>query len=68
MEYEILGADDLKNLESVVRDALAEGWEPLGGVAVSSHYARWTNERKGWEESETRYTFLQAMVKRSTNG
>ena len=65
MLYEILGAEDIKALEAVVRTAIADGWEPLGGVSVSSHYASWENGRKGYTESETTYIFVQAMVKRS---
>jgi hypothetical protein len=63
MEYEILGADDIKNLETVVRDAIADGWEPLGGVSVSSHYRSYV-DRDGFTEGESNYTFVQAMVKR----
>lgn len=64
MMYEILGADDIKILESEVRKAIADGWEPVGGVSVASHFEQWENERKGYTESETRYTFVQAMIKR----
>lgn len=64
MWYEILGADDLKNLEVEVQKAIDDGWEPLGGVSVTSHYASWENERKGYTESETVYTYLQAMILR----
>lgn len=64
LQYEILEADEIQKLEIEVHKAIADGWEPLGGVSVSSHYASWENSRKGYTESEDRYSYVQAMVKR----
>lgn len=53
-------ADDLAaDVEALMRD----GWEPLGGVAVTSHYEQWENARKGYTESETFVLYAQAMVR-----
>jgi hypothetical protein len=65
MKYTIVGCEDPKILEKLVNDAIADGWEPLGGVAVASCFKTWENSRKGYTESETDYTWAQAMVKRS---
>ena len=65
MQYVILGAEDAKVLDELVNKAIADGWEPQGGVACSGVFQTWENSRKGYTESETSYTWAQAMVKRS---
>lgn len=65
MQYVILGAEDAKVLDELVNNAIADGWEPQGGVTCSGVFQSWENERKGYTESETNYTWAQAMVKRS---
>jgi len=35
LKYEILGAETVQQLEKLVRDAIADGWEPQGGVCVA---------------------------------
>lgn len=64
IEYVIVGAENPDTLEEMVRSAITDGWEPLGGVACTGHFEQWENSRKGYMESETRYTWAQAMIKR----
>ena len=66
IEYCVASADDSTGLEVAVNKLVAEGWQPLGGVAVSSFFSSWGNERKGYTESESCYTFAQAMTRPST--
>lgn len=65
MQYVIVGAEDAKVLDQLVNNAIADGWEPQGGVACCAVFQTWENSRKGHTESETMYTWAQAMVKRS---
>jgi len=65
IEYQIVWAGDRDSLQVAVRDEIEDGWEPLGGVSVASHFEKWENSRKGYTESESVYTFVQAMIKRS---
>lgn len=63
MEYQILEAADSDTLVARVTDAIAGGWVPLGGVAVTAVHRTWENTRKGYEESETDWTYSQAMTR-----
>lgn len=65
IEYWVLSAEAPGLLIEAVRIHIADGWEPIGGVAVSVRTDRWTNERKGYEESETRETWAQAVIRRT---
>jgi hypothetical protein len=65
MKYVILGAEEAEALDKLVNDAIADGWEPLGGVAVATCFKSWENSRKGYSESQTDYTWAQAMIKRT---
>lgn len=55
-------ASDLASLVEQVSVLVKAGWVPQGGVAFSSDTTTYTNERKGYEESDTDEVFLQAMV------
>jgi Domain of unknown function (DUF1737) len=55
IEYDILAADTLVHLAEAVRLHTADGWEPVGGVAVTQNLDRWTN------------TWAQAIVRRGTD-
>lgn len=48
-DYKILVAKSSEELEELVLGALGGGWQPIGGVSVSS------KEGSGWK-------FVQAMV------
>ena len=53
MEYKIIEAkDDARKLQKEVNKQIAEGWEPLGGVAVCV-------------SALDQYWYYQAMVKKS---
>lgn len=67
IEYHILRADDPSDLIEAVRLHLSDGWELAGGVAVSEYHVQWTNERKGYSESETRAVWAQAVIRRPTH-
>lgn len=58
-EYDVISADTPEELKAAVRVALADGWEPQGGIAVSSY---WYNENG---TMITCWGYCQAMVKRS---
>lgn len=34
MEYEVVAEESLDDLLSIVRDFIAEGWKPTGGICV----------------------------------
>ena len=59
MQYDIWSDSNIEGLLARVREAIAEGWQPLGGVAISSWTAH--NEREGYDETQSEYA--QAMVK-----
>lgn len=65
IEYFILAADNHSDLTQAVQLHIADGWEPVGGIAVSSHTDRWENERKGGSESCTYETWAQAVIRRA---
>jgi hypothetical protein len=65
MKYQIALNVTPARLMADVAAYIADGWEPLGGVTVSSDRNTWTNERKGYAESEYSETWAQALVKRS---
>lgn len=44
---------------------IADGWEPIGGVAFCKYTDRWQNKRKGYQKSETRAVWAQAVIRRT---
>ena len=42
---------------------IEDGYEPLGGVSVAVSTETWENQRKGCTETDTDYTYTQAVVK-----
>lgn len=54
VNYRILRGDDRSDLRTKVRDRLAQGWIPQGGVAIS-----WSRDR---DYAMVQY-FYQAMIK-----
>jgi hypothetical protein len=62
MDYKILTDSTTAGLEAKVNENIARGWVPRGGVSASAYFAHWTNERKGYEESEERAEYAQAMT------
>lgn len=34
--YRVIAADGADDLEHLVNEAMADGWEPVGGIAISS--------------------------------
>lgn len=67
MDYQILVSHDSDALAEKVRTAIDGGWHPLGGVSVAVVFESYENERKGYTESSTDYTFTQAMTKLTPN-
>lgn len=61
-QYKVLSASTPETLEAIVNEHLEAGAELVGGVAVSSRYESWENERKGYTESNTEYTYAQAVL------
>jgi hypothetical protein len=53
LQYRICGAEDASTLEGLVQAAIADGFRPIGGVAVSAVFESHTDERKGYTESFT---------------
>jgi hypothetical protein len=53
MEYEIAESNSLIEMVEDVNNMINEGWEPFGGIAVSSC------ETWGYKEK----TYIQAMIK-----
>lgn len=60
MEYKIIEHENVAGLERLVNAAIANGFEPIGGVSVL--LCEWKNERKGYVEYE--WNYAQAMLKR----
>ena len=55
-DYHIVEAGDDDELEDAVKIAIQDGWQPFGGVAVTSFYDL------DWHD-EPFYWYCQAMVK-----
>jgi hypothetical protein len=64
-EYDILAAETPVQLAEAVRLHIADGWEPVGGVAVTEQIDRWENERKGGTDSCLCATWAQAVIRRA---
>ncbi len=62
MKYRVVCNSDIERLEAEVNKAISEGWKPTGGVSCSESFASWENSRKGYTESDTNHTFVQAMI------
>jgi hypothetical protein len=61
MEYKLVQGQSPAQLETNVSAALAEGWEPQGGVAVSA----WEFTTEG-QADYTQKTYVQAMIRRDS--
>ena len=55
MEYQIIRKSNIYDFQRTVTNAIQEGWEPLGGVAVEHVWEK--------ESSELYTFFCQAMIK-----
>lgn len=66
MKYQTVEKETGTALDDAVNDLIAEGWEPIGGVAIAAVFSSYENERKGYTESETNYTYMQAMIHRGS--
>lgn len=62
MSYRVLIAENADGLEARVNAVLAEGGQLCGGVAICAVFETWENERKGYEEHETRQLLAQAVT------
>jgi hypothetical protein len=60
--YQVFVRGTAEELEKAVNAAIAEGMKPQGGVSVAVLHHQWENERKGYTESSTDYSYVQAMV------
>lgn len=65
MKYQILNDSNLRDLETQVNTAIADGWMPLGGVAINEYIHSWENSRKGGTGHEEYNCYAQAMTKSS---
>ena len=62
--YKVVEAETPDELQEMVTTFIVKaGWEPAGGVSVCAVHAQWENERKGYTECDTTYTYAQALVK-----
>lgn len=53
VDYETIGADDLKNLDHEVMAAIEDGWQPFGSIAIAA------TDRI----DEVYYIYVQPMVR-----
>lgn len=60
--YKVVEADSAEELQQRINNCIKAGFEPIGGISVCVHHTSWENERKGYEETETSYTYCQAVV------
>ena len=67
MKYKILTSDTSSLLEQEVNNFLQDGWKLQGGISVSQSFETYENSRKGYTESDTDYTFVQAIIKDENN-
>lgn len=65
-EYVVVSDGCEHDFIQLVNAHLREGWEPFGGVSVTSHFESWENSRKGYTETETFVMYAQAMVREVT--
>jgi hypothetical protein len=59
MDYMIAIEGSTSDLAETVKEHMATGWRPQGGVAVMRYQVE--NDRKGYSESE--WVWAQALVK-----
>lgn len=64
MEYIILADHSYPDLEAKVRELIEMGWEPLGGVSITSELNVYTSASSGCVTSEVTFSCAQAMVKK----
>lgn len=50
-KYKVISDTSLKKFEELVNEAMADGWEPLGGVSSSQAYIGYS------------YMYCQALIK-----
>ena len=62
MKYEIYVIGTAEGLADKINEALAAGWKLHGGVSVAQSFETHENQRKGYTETDTDYTFAQAMT------
>jgi hypothetical protein len=62
MKYETIVANDAETLDERVQEKLNEGWEPLGGVAVT----HWSYDESFDSFTQTGFQYVQAMIKRES--
>ena len=66
MRYKILGASTTNGLEQEVNEAIAQGWVPLGGVAIAMSPDSLDILESGSSKYDVvgeSYLFCQAMTK-----
>jgi hypothetical protein len=62
-KYDVLTAVTAANLVALVREAMADGWRPAGGLCVVvTQQPSWRNE-SGDPTNEYDVTYLQAVVR-----
>lgn len=64
MKYYVAVAVNPEALTQAVNVLLDQGYEPLGGCAVTEHTDRRMNEIRGYDEAEVHTAWAQALVKR----
>jgi hypothetical protein len=63
MEYVLIESEYASQLEKLVNANIKEGWQPLGGVAISTVFESVENTRKGYMENSTTTTYVQAITR-----
>lgn len=61
--YKIATGEDIKSLENAVNELLSLGWEPVGGVCVTTKETRsYHSSHTGHREVDRHLLFCQAVV------
>lgn len=61
--YNIYVSGTAEGLAEKVDAALAAGWKLHGGVSVAQSFETHEDRRRGYAETDTAYTFAQAMTR-----
>ena len=55
IDYSMIEADSLNGLIRETKRSMAQGWQPLGGVATQGHFSYYLQAMVKYEEEQGKY-------------
>jgi hypothetical protein len=59
IEYHLVSAETIEDLETIVNEQIDDGWEPLGGLALHHFWHLGEDDVKAFHEF-----YLQALIRK----